>query len=246
MPGEGGAQTGFAPTLARRDIPRLTDLSLNVHVLTPKAWRTRHMVHGPIRNYANVTEGQNGTNQGGHRRGDMGGRKKRDVERAAPLKWGLNGGCYKESEEPWLKANMQARLDLLTLSHMRPGEVECVYSLEKHQIYCKRGIVGDLCARKLVGKLETFIPKHKVRGYKQKPMQPTNKVQDMRCKIPSGNRRVYYNASQRQGKSQGRVECPKMVGTIPKSVCKVGFRVATPFYMVVHNQKIPDRPELQA
>ncbi|KAJ7135644.1 hypothetical protein C8R44DRAFT_729212 [Mycena epipterygia] len=61
----------------------------------------------------------------------------------------------------------------------------------------------DLCARKLVGKLETVIPKHKVRRYKQKPMQPTNKAQDIR--------------STRQ--SQGKVECPETIGTIPKSVC---------------------------
>ncbi|KAJ7085938.1 hypothetical protein C8R44DRAFT_901543 [Mycena epipterygia] len=81
------------------------------------------------------------------------------------------------------------------------------------------------------GKLETFIPNHKVCGYKQKPMKPTNEVQDIRRKIPSRNqqvsvpasepftrlkgeilgRRKYYNASQQQGNSQGKVECPKMI-----------------------------------
>ncbi|KAJ7099131.1 hypothetical protein C8R44DRAFT_747817 [Mycena epipterygia] len=68
-------------------------------------------------------------------------------------------------------------------------------------------------------KLETFIPNHKVCGYKQKPMKPTNKVQDIRHKIPSRNRRVYYNASQRQGNSPGKVECPETIGAIPKSMC---------------------------
>lgn len=55
---------------------------------------------------------------------------------------------------------------------------------------------GDLCARKLVGKLKMFTPNHKFGGYKQKPMKPTNEVQDIRRKIPSRNRRVSVPASE--------------------------------------------------